>query len=217
MSRSVCSTLSLTLIASLRKATIMLLSIAVFLTYSTPLSAQTTQPTEAELTAQFEAELLAYAATHTDSELVAYAKARVSQITSQGLVATAQSTIAANPLSLVISEEVLSPTGSMNLLIFTDPDSDDSGYDPYRLRLCLDTRAKECQQQYDAALLESAATTTTLVAGCGALSAGQALVVCLAGALAVHFLNIAAASRKNQACLTRAYSDCQLAYGGTRK
>jgi hypothetical protein len=217
MRRSVCSTLSLTLMASLRKATIMLLSIAVFLTYSTPLSAQTTQPTEEELTAQFEAELLAYAATHTDSEVVAYAQARVYQIASQAPAGTVQASAEViNPLSLVISEEVLSPTGVTNMLIFTDPEGEE-GYDPYRLRLCLDTRAKECQQQYDAALLESAATTTTLVAGCGALSAGQALVVCLAGALTVHFLNIAAASRKNQACLTRAYSDCQLAYGGTRK
>jgi hypothetical protein len=216
MRRSVCSTLSLTLMASLRKATIMLLSIAVFLTYSTPLSAQTTQPTEEEVTAQFEAELLAYAATHTDSEVVAYAKARVSQITSQGLVGTAQSTSMANPLSLVISEEVLSPTGSMNLLIFTDPEGGD-GYDPGRLRFCLETRNKECYQQWEADVAASSATAVTIIAGCAALSGGTALAVCLAGALTVHFLNIASNSRKYQACTTRAYSDCQLAYGGERK
>jgi hypothetical protein len=197
-------------------AVFLIITVACVTTPTQQVIQSSTELTADEVQAQFEAELTAYAATHTDSEVVAYAQARVYSMTAEAQSTTTAATIATNPLSLVISEEVLSPTGSTNMLIFTDPEGGD-GYDPARFRFCIESRERECKALYDAALAESAATSITLIAACTVLSGGTVLIVCLAAALSAHLLNIAAASRKYQACSTRAFSDCQLAYGGFRK
>jgi hypothetical protein len=53
------------------------------------------------------------------------------------------------------------------------------------------------------------AVSTTIFAGCLALTAGSAFVLCVAAAAAAHVLNIAAAKQRYQACVTRAQYECQ--------
>jgi len=155
-------------------------------------SAQTTEQLIASFEQSFEAELTAYAATHTDAQVRAYAQARLNQLTAEGLddsFANSTTAISTYP----------------EPYWYGDPDFGDYEF-------CISTRTEECRRLYNGELFSSAATSTAIFAGCVGLTTGTGLIVCAAAALAVHAANIAAARQRHQACLTRAYSDCALQY-----
>jgi hypothetical protein len=99
--------------------------------------------------------------------------------------------------------------------IFFDPWGGDfpeigDGSDTWRRKQqCLSAKLEECRRTYNAELFSSAAVATTIFAGCLALTAGSAFVLCVAAAAAAHVLNIAAAKQRYQACVTRAKYECQ--------
>lgn len=194
----------------------MLLIIAV-LTASTPLSVAQDGSTEYDqLVAQFEAELTAYAATHTDAELIDYVNLRIGQMTSgtSTFSASTYSTDIFGFLDPRVSDGVLrSPDDDITTSIFYFDDGAVNSGGESNFQYCLNTRNEECRRQYNADLLTSAAAATALFAGCVGLTVGSALIACAATALAVHALGIAAAKERYQGCKTRAYSDCRLAYG----
>jgi uncharacterized protein YbcC (UPF0753/DUF2309 family) len=157
-----------------------------------------TQQQSVSLEASFEAELTNYAATHTEEELVAYARTRLDQLTTQGLTDPSIHSVA-------------STNAYPDPFNYGDPDPTGTGQTDYQF--CINTRSEECRRQYNAEIIASAATSTAIFAGCVGLTTGTALIACAAAAMAVHALNIAAAKERYQACLTRAYSDCALSYG----
>lgn len=86
----------------------------------------------------------------------------------------------------------------------------DDGSDTWRRRQeCRSAKLEECRRTYNAELFSSAAVSTTIFAGCLALTAGSAFVLCVAAAVAAHALNIAAAKQRYQACISRANYECQ--------
>lgn len=99
--------------------------------------------------------------------------------------------------------------------IFFDPWGGDfpevyDGSDTWRRQQqCRAAKLEECRRTYNAELFASAAVSTTIFAGCLALTAGSAFVLCVAAAVAAHALNIAAAKQRYQACVTRAKYECQ--------
>jgi hypothetical protein len=151
---------------------------------------------------QFTAELSAYAATHTDDEVKAYAQARLDQLTFE---AYDNPNPTASTLSANSSPE---PTSSTN----SYPDPYWYGEETGDYEFCVRTRSEECRQLHNAELFSSAAAAATIFAGCLALTTGSGLILCAAAALATHAANIAAARQRYQACLTRAYSDCVLQF-----
>lgn len=156
---------------------------------------QTTEQLIASFEESFEAELTAYAATHTDAEVLAYAQARLNQLTAQGLDDPFANTTSATTSASSYPEPFW----------YGDPDFGDYEF-------CINTRSEECRRLYNAELFTSAAASTAIFAGCVGLTSGAGLIICAAAALAVHAANIAAARQRHQACLTRAYSDCALQY-----
>jgi hypothetical protein len=159
-------------------------------------------PTETmnlSLEAVFEAELTAYAATHTEDELVAYVQIRLGQLTAYAVD---------NPIDPLAS--LNGNTSYYGDLFFP---GDPYEYGDSNFQFCMNNRSEECRRQYNAELFQSAAVATAIFAGCVGLSAGTALIACAAAALAAHALAIAAAQQRYQACMTRAYTDCALAYG----
>ena len=158
--------------------------------------------TYTSLEVSFESELTNYAATHTEAEVLAFAQTRLDQLTTEAVE---------DPTELQ-SAQAVTPYAYPDAYYYGDQDP----YSDADFQFCMNTRTEECRQQYNAELFASAATSTALFAGCVGLTTGTALIACAAGALAVHALNIAAAKQHYQACLTRAYSDCALAYGGNQ-
>ncbi|HEX2271723.1 MAG TPA: hypothetical protein VHH35_19410, partial [Pyrinomonadaceae bacterium] len=161
-----------------------------------------TQLSATSLEVSFQTELTNYAATHTREELLAYAQIRLNQLTAEALADHSLPTTTQSGASYAYPEP------------FYEGDPDLNG--PTDYQFCINTRSEECRRQYNAELLASAATSSAIFAGCVGLTSGTALIACAAAAMAVHALNIAAAKERFQACLTRAYSDCALAYGRKR-
>lgn len=188
----------------LKRATVLLL-VVLLCSYSVPVSAQTL--TEEELTAMYAAELNEYAATHSFEELVAYAENRLNSMTSQSLL------VESNASTLGISPEVwYGPNfgDDMNSIIYLDLDREP--YDsPYAQ--CLRHKLEECRVEYNAKLLESAAIATAVFAGCTAITSGSGFVVCAAAALAMHALQIAAATQRYNWCRDAAPYNCRRELG----
>lgn len=156
-----------------------------------------------QLTAAFEAEMIAYAATHTDAELRQYAQWRVDQITAQAIGATVnQLTVVGTPLQTMVG-----PTQDLDPFSFNLAEPWNEPFD-----ICIQGRNEECRRIFHAAVLQSAATSTAIMAGCVAISTGTALAICIALAVAAHAAGVAAASQNYQACLVRAQTDCRLQY-----
>lgn len=178
----------------LKRATVLLL-VVLLSGYAFPVSAQTS--TEEQLTAQFEAELNAYAATHTLAELKAYAQNRLNLMTSQSLTPEPSAS------TLGISPEVwYGPDwDSMNNIIYLDLEREP--YDsPYAQ--CLRHKREECRIEYNAKLFESAAIATAVFAGCTAITTGTGFIACAAAALAMHALQIKAATDRYYWCMNSA-------------
>lgn len=189
----------------LKRATVLLL-VVLLGSYAIPVSAQTL--TEEELTAQFAAELNEYAATHSLQELHAYALYRLNLMTSQNQMVEEPSAV-----TLGISPEVwYGPDygDSMNSLIYLDLEREP--YDsPYAQ--CLRHKKEDCRVEYNAKLLESAAISTAVFAGCTAITSGSGFALCAAAALAMHALQIAAASKRYTWCLDSAPYNCRRELG----
>ena len=175
--------------------------------YTTPIQAQQTAE---ETQAAFEAELTEYAATHTDDELRAYAAMRMNELTDQAL-----STESTSPITSVISPEVWYGESSMD-----DRPGDRWGGEPIdpvwgdAYKTCLNGRLEECRRNYNADILISAGVSSGIAAGCVGLTAGSGLIICVALALSVHALGIAAANERYQGCKARAQLDCRMQAGG---
>jgi len=187
----------------LTRATVLLL-VVLLGSYAAPASAQTS--TEEELTAQFAAELYEYASTHSFEQLQAYAQYRLDLITSQNQI-TEQSSAS----TLGISPEVwYGESYGEGLIIYLDLDRE--AYDsPYSQ--CLRHKQEECRVEYNARLLESAALATAVFAGCLAISSPSNFVLCAAGALAMHALQVAAARQRYQWCVDSAPYNCRRELG----
>lgn len=192
------------------RLTICLLLAAGLVLNSISISAQQTNFTlqsPESLQQGFEAELAEYAATHTDDEVRQYAQNRLDQMTAQAM------DVSASQLTSVVID-TLQPERSI---------PDPSGYltnsfdTPDNYNLCISGRNEECRRQYNAALLQSAAVSTAIMAGCVAITVGSGLITCAALALAAHALGIAAASQQYQGCIVRAALDCRLEYPPTKK
>jgi len=153
---------------------------------------QTNDPLYASLEQAFEAELTAYAANHTDAEVLAYAQQRMDQMTDDAL---------ANP----------EPTSTC-ATSSSFPQAYDYGEDSDDFEFCMQTRGEECRRNYNADLIGSSSTSASILAGCAALTTGGALIICVAAAMAAHAAGVASARERYQGCLTRAYSDCTLQY-----
>ena len=159
---------------------------------------------QAALESSFEAELTAYAATHTDAELIDYVNARLSQISDSALANPDGSpAYLLNTFSLFDESTTFYFDGEVELY---------GGSGSSQFDFCMNTRTEECRRQYNAEVLTSGAVATAIFAGCVGLTVGSGLIACAAAALAAHALNLAAAQERLQACKTRAYSDCRLAY-----
>ncbi|HJP94511.1 MAG TPA: hypothetical protein VJ875_21295 [Pyrinomonadaceae bacterium] len=199
----------------------LLLTLSVFIT-STPVIIAQNESTEYDrLVAQFESELTSYASTHTEAEVIDYVNMRIDQMAYDALgetstLATISSTIDAlrflNPRVPIGVPRLPSDRISTFTLYFDDGDPYSGGESNFQY--CLNTRNEECRRQYNADLFASAAAASAIFAGCVGLTLGTGLIACAAAALAVHALGIAAANERYQGCLTRAYSDCRLTYGG---
>jgi len=188
------------------KRIVTLMSIAaLFSAYSIPASAQTT---EAEYQAQFEAELYEYAATHSEDEARAYAYSRLDQLTSTNLISEPAQT---NPLEAGIAPEILYGPEEFTTDIYLDLDRDFNS--DSRLRECTRRKQEECRTNYNAELLTSAAIATGIFAGCNAITAFTAFVVCVAAALAAHMLMIQAARGRYQTCFNNAPWNCRKELG----
>jgi hypothetical protein len=187
----------------LKRATVLLL-VVLLGCYAAPVSAQTL--TEEELTAQFAAELNDYAATHSFEELKAYAQYRLDLITSENLI-----TEVAGSSTLGISPEVWYGEGYGDAtLIYLDLDREP--YDgPYAQ--CLRHKRAECLVEYNARFLESAALATAVMAGCLAMTTPANLVLCVAAALTMHALQVAAARQRYQFCVDSAPYNCRRELG----
>lgn len=169
-------------------------------------------PTEADLQVAFENELTQYGATHTTDEVMAYARQRIDQMTTEALTFDGTTTQGA-----AIAMDGSAEVQSYDIFIYPDLwDYDDGSNDP-RLRFCMETRSEECRNNYNSELFASAAAATAIFAGCLAISGGTAAVVCAAAALAAHALAIASAKQRYYGCLARAKSDCYLQYGAFKQ
>ena len=168
---------------------------------------QTTEELEASLQSYFEAEMTAYAKTHTQDEVIAYAQARLDAMTAEALLPDADAEV--NLFSELFAEEPI---------LFYDPviTYGGGGGGSGQLQYCLRTRGEECRRTYNSELFASAAVSTGMMAGCVAITVGSGLIICAAAALVAHGLAIAAARERYSACNSRAQSDCYLQYGGTR-
>jgi hypothetical protein len=187
----------------LKRATVLLL-VVLLGCYAAPVSAQVS--TEEELTAQFAAELNDYAATHSFEELKAYAQYRIDLITSENLI-----TEVASASTLGISPEIWYGEGYGDAtLIYLDLDREpfDSPYAE-----CLRHKRAECLVEYNARLLESAALATAVAVGCLAMTTPANLVLCVAGAMAMHALQVAAARQRYQFCVDSAPYNCRRELG----
>jgi len=188
----------------LKRATVLLL-VVLLGCYAAPVSAQTL--TEEELTAQFATELNEYAATHSIEELRAYGQYRLDLITSENLM-----TEVASAATLGVSPEVWygEDYGDMATLIYFDLDREpfDSPY-----AQCLRHKQEECRVEYNARIIESAALATAVMAGCLALTTPANLVICMAAALTMHVLQVAAARQRFQFCLNSAPYNCRRELG----
>jgi len=171
---------------------------------STPVAvAQYESLDQAALESSFKAELTAYAANHTDAELIDYVNARFSQISNSALTnPTGSAAFSLDNFSLFESTTFYFD-GEVELY---------GGGGSSQFDFCMNTRTEECRRQYNAEVLTSGAVATAIFAGCVGLTVGSGLIACAAAALAAHALNLAAAQERFQACKTRAYSDCRLAY-----
>ena len=170
-----------------------------FCTYSIPASAQTT---EEIYKAQFESELYEYASTHSEEETRAYAQYKLDQLTYSNLI---DEPAQANLLEAGISPEVL-----YGNTIYLDLDRDWYS-DP--LRECTRRKQGQCRTDYNAELLTSAAIATGIFAGCNAITAFSAFVVCVAAALVAHMLMIQAARERYQTCYNNAPWACRRELG----
>ena len=180
--------------------TLLVLSLPASVAQVNAVSYQPNEDLIASYESLFEAELTAYAANHTDAEVKAYAQARLNQMTTLGVD---------DPFSDAATAPTNSPSTSST---YPDPfnyrDTDFGG----DYEFCISTRTEECRRLYNAELFTSGAASTAIFAGCVGLTTGTGLIACAAAALAVHAANIAAAKQRQQACLTRAQSDCALQY-----
>jgi hypothetical protein len=165
---------------------------------------ETDETDQATLEAAFEAELTTYAATHTDAELIDYVNARLNQLTDDAL---------ANPDGNATSSLSNFSSFGESTIFYFDGEVDLSGSGgTSEFDFCMNTRTEECRRAYNAEILTSGAVATAIFAGCLGLTVGSGLIACAAAALAAHALYIAAAQQRYEACKTRAYSDCRLAY-----
>ena len=169
-------------------------------------AAQATEQELAALQSAFENELLMYAATHTDSEVAAYAQERLTQMTLEAMDA-------------IPVESSFADDGDGGILIEFDPGpgpgTSGTGTGQCRydsLRFCISSRNRECQLMYTADVNASIATSTAILAGCIAFTGGTQFALCAAAALAAHAANILAAQNRYEACLWRGQTDCYLQY-----
>lgn len=82
-----------------------------------------------------------------------------------------------------------------------------------RLRECTYRKQEQCRSTYNAELLTSAAIATGIFAGCNAITAFSAFVICVAAALAAHPLMIQAARERYQSCYNNAAWECRKELG----
>jgi hypothetical protein len=159
---------------------------------------------QAALESSFEAELTAYAADHTEAELIDYVNARLNQVTDVALAdPVGNATFSLNNFSSFDESTIFYFDGEVELY---------GGSGSSQFDFCMNTRTEECRRQYNAEVLTSGAVATAIFAGCVGLTVGSGLIACAAAALAAHALSLAAAQERFEACKTRAYSDCRLAY-----
>lgn len=171
---------------------------------SAPLTLAQYETDQAALESAFADELTTYAATHTDAELIDYVNARLNQLTDSALADPDGST--------AYLQSNFSSLDQSTTFYFDGEVELYGGSGGSQFDFCMNTRTEECRRQYNAEVLTSGAVATAIFAGCVGLTVGSGLIACAAAALAAHALSLAAAQERLQACKTRAYSDCRLAY-----
>ena len=190
-----------------RRATVLSL-IVLLACYGAPVSAQTL--TEEQWTTHFISELNEYASTHTEEETRAYAQYRLDELTDSNLIPEPTET---NVLEAGISPEVLYGTGAWSdaTTIYLDLDYEfnlDS-----KLRECTFKRQEQCRTNYNSDLLTSAAISTGVFAGCNAITALSAFIICTAAAFAAHMLMIQAAKERYRTCQNNVAWECRKEVG----
>jgi hypothetical protein len=193
----------------LKRATVLLL-VVLLASYAVPVSAQTL--TEEQLTAQFTAELYEYASTHSEEETRAYAQSRLNQtMTYYANLDPQQQTT----LSSFISPEVLYGEGAFAgdfvTSIYLDLDYEFSLSD--KLRQCIYRKSDQCLATYKTEVTAAAAVAAGIFAGCNAITAFSAFVVCIAAAYAAYMLAVQAAWDKCKSCYDNAPWECRKELG----